>query len=50
MGTSETQSNLYFDYFSSQVSDKDNDRWVKIYLPILKDISDGYTTQPGKTK
>ena len=41
---------MYFEYFSEYVNEKDNDRWVRTYFPVLKDIADGYNTQPGKSK
>ena len=36
------QSDIYFNYFSERVLEKENDTWVKIYLPILKESAEDY--------
>ena len=40
-------SNAYFNYFSQRVPEHTNDTWVKVYLPLLKEINDGYERLPG---
>ena len=42
------QSEIYFNYFSERVSDKENDTWVKIYLPLLKEYAEDYQQSWGK--
>jgi hypothetical protein len=32
------------------VSDQVNDTWVKLYLPLLKEIASGYVRLPGSGK
>lgn len=45
-----TSANSYFSYFSQRVSEQTNDTWVKQYLPLLKEIDDGYVRLPGSGK
>ena len=32
------------------MSEQTNDTWVKIYLPLLKEMADGYVRLPGSGK
>ena len=48
--TPQKGSSTYYKYFSQRVSEHDNDTWVKIYLPLLKEKADGYVRMPGSTK
>jgi len=45
-----TSSNAYFTYFSQRVSEQTNETWVKLYLPLLKEMADGYVRLPGSGK
>ena len=36
------QADIYFNYFSERVPEKENDKWVKIYLPELKEAAEDF--------
>ena len=40
-------SGAYYAYFSQRVAEQTNDTWVKVYLPLLKEMDDGYVRLPG---
>ena len=35
-------ADIYFTYFSERVPEKENDTWVKVYLPVLKENAEDY--------